>query len=585
MPTLKKMCGFYLKNFFEKFFACWLFSATGIMIFSKGDIALDTTDVTGTLLLFFISFIVVSLIGMKFSGFIYLFLPVAAFMFSCTLLYFNNSIFTFIALAIIYALCVHHYINNRKPLKIKINKNHVIIFTAVCAIFFFGTVTTISVCRYLTYSAPNFDFGIFCNMYYNMKENFAPIASCERDKILSHFAVHFSPALYVFLPFYYIFPSPVTVAVCQTAAIYSGIIPFLLIMKHRKISEKLTCVLAVMYLANAAFSAGCLFDFHENCLLVPFLMWMFYFYEKKKIPLVFLFALLTLMVKEDAFVYVAVFAVYIILAEKQIAKGTGLLLFAGVYFIGACYYINTYGTGIMSNRFSSMINGDEGLLGMVKTVLFNPAYSVKQIFYTSGNTADKLIYFIVIFAPLAFIPFFTKKKARLILILPILLNLFTSYAYQYDISFQYNFGITALLLYLSVINICDMPEKTKNLTAITAAGLAAMLFFMLIVPEATDDIKSYSDGKEMHKEMTQVLDTVPDDASVAASTFLLPHICNRTEIYEAFYTTHDDFEYLVLDMRSAYRNDSLRIASEFEAKGYEPYDLSSEYVHIYKKVQ
>ena len=59
MPTLKKMCGFYLKNFFEKFFACWLFSATGILLFSKGDIALDTTDVTGTLLLFFISFIVV----------------------------------------------------------------------------------------------------------------------------------------------------------------------------------------------------------------------------------------------------------------------------------------------------------------------------------------------------------------------------------------------------------------------------------------------------------------------------------------------------------------------------------------------
>ncbi len=468
MQTLKKMCNLYLKNFFEKFFACWLFSATGIMIFQTGNIALDSTNVTGTLLLFIFSFIAVSVIDMKSDGFAYLFLPSAVLMFSCTLLYFYNSIYTFIALAIIYVLSVHHYLCNRKPLKIKIGKKQVIIFTAVCTLFFFGTVTAMSVYRYLTYTAPNFDFGIFCNMYYNMRESFAPLASCERDRILSHFAVHFSPALYVFLPVYFIFPSPVTVAVCQTVAIYSGIIPFVLIMKHKKISDKIICALSVMYLGNAALSAGCLFDFHENCLLVPFLMWMFYFYEKKKFPVMLIFTLLTLMVKEDAFVYVAVFAVYIIIAEKQIKKGTALLLLSGIYFIGACYYINTYGLGIMSDRFSSMINGDEGLLGMVKTVLFNPQYSVKQIFLTTDTSAEKIFYFIQIFAPLAFIPFFTKKKARLILVLPVLLNLFTSYVYQYNIHFQYSFGITTLLLYLSVMNVQDMPEKTRNITSVTA---------------------------------------------------------------------------------------------------------------------
>ena len=585
MQTLKKMCNFYLKNFFEKFFACWLFSATGIMIFSKGDIALNSTNVTGTLLLFIFSFIAVSVIDMKTDGFVYLFLPSAVFMFSCILLYFNNSIYTFIALAIIYVISVHHYLSNRKPLKIKISKKQVIIFTTVCTLFFFGTVTAMSVYRYLTYTAPNFDFGIFCNMYYNMRESFAPLASCERDRILSHFAVHFSPALYIFLPVYFIFPSPVTVAVCQTVAIYSGIIPFVLIMKHKKISDKLICALSVMYLGNAAFSAGCLFDFHENCLLVPFLMWTFYFYEKKKIPLMFVFTLLTLMVKEDAFVYIAVFAVYIIIAEKQIKKGTVLLVFSGIYFVGACYYINNYGLGIMSDRFSSMINEGEGLLGMVKTVLFNPAYSVKQIFYTSGTTEDKLIYFIEIFAPLAFIPFFTKKKARLILVLPILLNLFTSYVYQYDISFQYNFGITTTLLYLSVINVQDMTEKQKRMSAVTASGLATMIFFMLIVPEATGNIKNWTENKEMYQEMNEVLEAIPDDASVGASTFLIPHLSERKEIYEVYYTTHDDFEYLILDMRGGYGAESMQLAAKFEEKGYVPYDLSSDYIYVYIKNQ
>lgn len=585
MNRLKKMRDFLFCGIFEKFFACWLISASGVMLASGGDIRLENTNIAGTLILFCISFILFCLFENKTRGIVYFLLPLSVLIFSCTLLFYNSSIYTFIALAVLFALSVHHYINNRKPLKIGIGKKHVIIFISICAVIFFGTVTALSVFRYLTYTAPNFDFGIFCNMFHNMRESFKPLVSCERDRILSHFAVHFSPAMYVFLPVYYIFPSPVTVAVCQTVAIYSGIIPFVLIMKHRKISEKIMCLLSVMYLANAAFSGGCLFDFHENCLLVPFLMWMFYFYEKKKFPLMLLFALLTLMVKEDAFVYVAVFAVYIFISDRQYIKGTGLLIFAGVYFIGACHYINNYGMGIMSDRFSSMINGDEGLFGMVKTVLFNPAYSVKQIFLTTDASPEKIFYFLQIFAPLAFIPFFASKKTRLILVLPVLLNLFTSYQYQYNISFQYGFGITSLLLYASVLNVQDMKPKTRNMTAITAAGLAVMLFSMLITPNMINDAKSFNKNAEMYEEMNEVLETIPDDASVAASTFLIPHLWDRTEIYEAYYTQHTDFDYLVLDVRDSYKEDSMRLAAEFEEYGYEPYDLSSDYIYIYKKAQ
>ncbi len=585
MNKIKRMGEFLFSRVFEKFFACWLFAGAVILPSFTGIINLSSINITGTLVLFFLSYVVVCLVECRVRGFVYFLLPVSVLFFSCTLLYYNNSIYTFLIVALFFVLSVSHYINNRMPLKININTKHTVIAVAVFALFFFGCVTLLSVFRYLTYTAPNFDFGIFCNMYHNMRESFRPLVSCERDKILSHFAVHFSPALYVFLPFYFIFPSPVTVAVCQTAAIYSGIIPFLLIMKHRKLSPKIMCLLSVMYLANAAFSAGCLFDFHENCLLVPFLMWMFYFYEKKKISLMFLFAVLTLMVKEDAFVYVCVFAVYIFIADKKYRLGSGLIVLACAYFLGACWYINNYGMGIMSDRFSSMINGDEGLLGMVKTVLFNPAYSVRQILLTSDSDSEKLFYVVQIFAPLAFIPFFTKKKVRLLLVLPVLLNLFTSYQYQYNISFQYSFGITTLLMYLSVMNVQDMKPKMKNILSVTAAGLATMMFFMLIVPNTVNDMKSYSKNKEMYTEMNEVLDSIPDDASVGASTFLIPHMWDREVIYEAYYTTHDDFEYLVLDVRDVYEADSMRLAAEFEERGYEPYDLTSDYIYIYKKIK
>ena len=35
-----------------------------------------------------------------------------------------------------------------------------------------------------------------------------PDVSCERDVLMSHFAVHISPIYYLLLPFYALFPSP-----------------------------------------------------------------------------------------------------------------------------------------------------------------------------------------------------------------------------------------------------------------------------------------------------------------------------------------------------------------------------------------
>jgi uncharacterized membrane protein len=313
------------------------------------------------------------------------------------------------------------------------------------------------------------------------------------------------------------------------------------------------------------------------------MMWMFYFYEKKKLPLMFLFALFTLMVKEDAFIYVSVFAVYVILTEKKFFKGSTLIFMAFAYFAVACYILEQHGTGIMSNRYDAMISGDEGLFGVIKTAFTNPAYAIELIFRTKDKDANKLIYFLQMLCPLAFMPFITKKSVRLVLVLPLLLNLLTDYVYQYDISFQYNFAIMSLLLYLCVVNATDMEKKKRDFLSVTAAGLAAMMFFMLIVPGFTSKTKDYFTAKEKFESMEEVIDAIPQDASVAASTFLIPHLADRTHIYEVYYTQHTEFDYIVLDMRDSYREDSLARAEQFEAIGYKLTDIGSEYVFVYTK--
>ena len=584
MEYLKRIKDFLFANFFEKFFAAWMMASAVIIGTSLETIDIGNINIVVFAFGFVASYVFISLLAGRRRNSVPLFLMLSVLLFSMMLLIYSNTIYTYIATAIIFAVSVWHFFNKNEDKELEMKPKQSDIFTVIIVLVFFFVLTAFSVLRYKTFSAPNYDFGIFCNMFYNMKNSFTPLVSCERDEILSHFAVHFSPAVYVFLPFYYIFPSPVTIAVCQTAAIYSGIIPFVLIMKNRNIDSFNTCLFAVVYAANAAYTGGCAYDFHENCLLVPFMMWMFYFYEKKKLPLMFLFALFTLMVKEDAFVYVSVFAVYIILSERNFIKGASLLFVALAYFAVACYILEQFGTGIMANRYNSMIAEDEGLFGIVKTVLTNPGYAVKQIFNTPDHQAGKLTYFVQIMFPLAFIPFMTNKPVRLVLVLPVLLNLLTDYAYQYDISFQYSFAIMSLLLYLCVVNMSDMEKKKRDKASVMAAGLAVMMFFMLIIPRISGEANEYADKKEIFAEMEEVLDEIPEDARIAASTFLIPYLSERTELFEVYYTEQTDFEYLLFDMRPEYMEESLRFAVRYEDE-YELTDIGNEYIFVYTKKQ
>jgi hypothetical protein len=51
--------------------------------------------------------------------------------------------------------------------------------------------------------------------------------------------------------------------------------------------------------------------------------------------------------------------------------------------------------------------------------------------------------------------------------------------------------------------------------------------------------------------MEEILQTIPEDASVSCSTFLLPHLANRDEVYEIFYHNGEtDVDYVIFDART-----------------------------------
>ena len=105
-------------------------------------------------------------------------------------------------------------------------KRLLIILTTAAAVWFSFTAV-MTVLRYRLNYASAYDFGIFSQMYYYMDKGLSPLTTCERDGLLSHFAVHLSPVFYVLLPFYKLVPRPETLLVLQSLVVscticYSG---------------------------------------------------------------------------------------------------------------------------------------------------------------------------------------------------------------------------------------------------------------------------------------------------------------------------------------------------------------------------
>ena len=478
-----------------------------------------------------------------------------------------------VILAIIYA-------NSKRKTFLDIErKRYVIAIYVIAAAGYMGIAITTTVLRYLTYSAPAFDFGIWTQMFANMKSGFLPVTTVERSRELSHFAVHFSPAYYIFLPFYMIAPSPITLQVLQVLTLASGLVPIYLLCKKSGLSKAATAAFGLLFAFFPALTTGCFYDLHENCFLVPFILWLFYFIEAEKLPGMIVFAILTMLVKEDAPVYVACIGLYIILGKNRKNRGVILLVMGVVYFVAVTMLLKKYGEGIMSNRYENfMLNQGGGLVDVVRTLISNPGYFFDQCFDSANYE-----FLVLMLMPLGLLSLATKKLSRFVLLIPMLLiNLASEYSYQHSIFFQYVFGSMAILFYLAIVNYADLSERVRRFLCAVALCTTIVVMPMTSLTKKYY-ISTYKANRDCYETITAALDSIPEDASVAATSFFIPHLSEHEKLYEypGWYEMEMEPEYIAIDLR--YAQKARTQMAEVEEMGYSKIDYAEGLYAIYKK--
>jgi len=449
----------------------------------------------------------------------------------------------------------------------------------VIAFFLFVLIAWVGIMRYLNFRSADFDLGLFSQMFESMKDTGRQLTTVERDTLMSHFKVHISPALYLFLPFYYIFPSPITLQVVQAILIALSIWPLYLLCKTYHLKSWTTFIVISLYALFPALAGSCFNDFHENCLLPLFLFFLIWAYENDKIKLTILFTILTLLIKEDSAILVAFLSLYYFISQKKRKLAAGLLALSILYFLSAITLLSSYGNGVLGYMTNFTIEGKSGMVQMVLSLILNPAYSLLQCL----QVPEKLYYLLFLVLPLNTILFVNKKYVRMIILFPfILMNLMPNYDALYTLQYQYHFGITVFLFYILVQNISEISSERVKVWALYSLFAVMILFVPTSLKTAIKCGITFYSEHETNDQIRTMLDQIPASASINISPKLLPYLYDHKEVYPI--TSLLTTDYVIFDQRKEMMMYEDEIFEKYYSEGYELIAQIDQVMKIYKKL-
>ncbi|MBG9980518.1 DUF2079 domain-containing protein [Facklamia sp. DSM 111018] len=473
------------------------------------------------------------------------------------------------------------------------------------ALFLFGLLYVVFLCiamyaRAGSFSAPNFDMGIFTQAFANMAKGLGPVTTLERDKVLSHFAVHVSPILYTILPFYKLWPSPENLEILQVLITMSGILPLALILKEFDFSRLINRLCLLLYIVLPTLTTSHFYDFHENCFLAPLILWVIYSNLKGWRWKGLIFTILTLMIKEDAIIYLVSIFLYFTLQDRYGVFRQhyrfyliSQLILPLIYFSLCLYWLQNYGDGAMTTRFTNfMLPGQDSLREVVVNAITNPTFVLSSIFIQR-----KLSYLVLILACLGFLPLIQRNWETYLLMLPLLvINLLSDYLYQVDFAKQYNYGSSVLLIFMALVSLKEngsFVSKNKFILhkkllrpLLSSAVLCSSLVLVTFLPRKVDTIQLYLKEKEDFQQLAKELKEIPRDAKVLAYSFYTPHLSDIYYLYDAFYHNEGrvdpeiDLVVVPRSMLQHYSSKEAQVVSDYYQLGYRESDRSTDQLYI-----
>ena len=415
---------------------------------------------------------------------------------------------------------------------------------AIAAMVFYGLwFSAFSLAAHYELLTSSFDLGIENNLIWQASHLHAPLfRSTPLGGGMTHLGLHQTYFSYLLAIPYRLFPDARFLLIMQ-AWVLGGASLVLYQLSRQRIGDWAAAALAWVYVLYSPLHGANLYDFHYQPLSIIFLFAIVYCVERGWLKRAALCVLLTLSLREDMGLLVAVICAWLALSNKRPAMmiafiGASLfhfvllkLIIMPIFLGGASAYINQY-SGMLAE-------GDNGFGGVLKTLLANPGYSMNWLL-----EPGKQLYVLQVMGPLVFLP--VMRKSNLTLLLPgfFFTLLSTRYPALMMISFQYSaYWIPFVMLaVVSALQWLRGKEPAVFKAAVCTLLLASVLHsrqFGAIL--RTENVHAHFSGAyhlvptpeehKRHDDYVALTSQIGENDKVAAAELLLPALSSRDYIY------------------------------------------------------
>ncbi len=422
----------------------------------------------------------------------------------------------------------------------------------------FASVTLLLVInRYYSFYS-TYDQGIFNQVYWNSSHGrfFQSSLSSQLSTNVVHggeipdvayhrLGQHFTPALMIWLPLYWLFPSPLTLSVLQVGLVTAaGLVLYRLGRCHLEPGPA-AAIATSFYGANAIIGPT-IGNFHDSCQIPLFVFLLLLGLERRWWWLYGAMAIVIPLVREDSGVILFSLGAYLLVSRRHPWLGLGLCSYSLTYMLvltnwGMPQFSSDVSKRFMLERFGQYTQNDEAsTLEIIAGMASQPLLLLKELVTPVNKTVR---YLLGQWLPFALIPAIAPE-AWLAAGFPLLKLLIAKGESVLAINIRYAMTIVPGLAYGTILWWSNHPNLFNSLRMrrFWTICVSLSLFFTLtsnpnrtlsfLIPDAINPTVYVTLPQQWRHaaHVRRIVQQVPPEASVSAMTQLVPQLSNRREL-------------------------------------------------------
>lgn len=402
----------------------------------------------------------------------------------------------------------------------------------VCLFFIYVLYFTVtSFLRYDNFYTGRFDLGNMAQTVWNTSQGrIFVFTNPNGTETVSRLAFHADFLLVLLAPFYFIWSDPKMLLLIQTVIVGAGAFFVYLIAKDILKNKNYAFIFSFIYLINPSIQRANLYDFHSVTLVTFFLLGTYYFYRKKQYFWFSIFALLAALTKEEIWVIIGLFGVFLFIFQKKKLLGSIIFLISIAMFYFLIWHAipASLGSGHFALAYYSDFGDSPGKI--IKNTIFSPM-KIFNILLDPG----RLSYLNQLFLPVGYMSLFAP--VFLIFALPdLMINLLSNNIQLHQIYYQYTSPITPFLFITAILGVAGL-KKIKYIPSavliiyMVSVSLMAAYFFGPLPGSKESNLDMYTNQLKNKDRIENYLAHIPENISIAATNNAGSHLSQRQQIY------------------------------------------------------